>query len=61
MRKFLASQVDEKKQREIVEKRIHDEQAHIWNRDKQMQEKHEKNINDKINKLNSDNKEFLVK
>lgn len=36
MRNFLANQVNEKRQRENVEKKLHDEQAYIWKKDKEL-------------------------
>lgn len=61
MRLFLANQVDEKAEREKVEKFVLSEQAQIWAKDKNIQEGVEKHIKDKITIMNSENEEFLLK
>ena len=45
MREYLALQVNEKKQKEIVEKGLHDEQATIWKKDKELQDGNEQKLN----------------
>ena len=44
MRKLLAQQMDEKRQREAAEKALNDEQAQIWKKDKENYELEEKRL-----------------
>lgn len=59
MRDFLYKQMDEKKNREQMEKALNDEQAVMWHQDKQNYEEEERRLNDKIKKINKDNESFL--
>ena len=59
MRSFLNKQCEEKKTRETMEKVLNDEQAKMWNQDKQNYEEEERRLNEKINKINKENQRFL--
>ena len=61
MRKFLFNQMDDKKNRERLEKALNDEQATMWAMDKKNYEEEERRLNDKIHKINRDNVDFLKK
>jgi len=61
MRRFLAQQVAEKKQREHDEKSNIDVQASMWQTDKRNWEEEEKRLKSRIDKINRDNQEYLVK
>ncbi len=54
-RKFLNKQMEEKKHREQMEKALNDEQAVMWNQDKQIYEEEERRLNEKIRQINKDN------
>lgn len=59
MRKLLAKQMDEKRQREAAEKALNDEQAVIWRKDKENYEEEERRLNRKIKEINGENANFL--
>lgn len=59
MRDFLAKQMEEKKHREHMEKALNDEQAVMWKQDYQNYSEEERRLNEKINKINKDNADFL--
>ena len=59
MRDFLAKQVAEKRERERNDKSNIDQQAQMWNLDKQNYEEEEKRLKDRIGQINKDNAEFL--
>ena len=59
MRDFLAKQMEEKKSRENMEKALNDEQAVMWKSDLENYENEEKRLNDKINRINKENADFL--
>ena len=59
MRKLLAQQMDEKRQREAMDKADNDQQAEIWRKDKENYELEEARLNDKIKRINVDNQTFL--
>lgn len=59
MRDFLAKQMDEKKHRENLEKELNDEQAVMWKQDHRNYNEEERRLNDKINKINKENADFL--
>lgn len=59
MRDFLARQMDEKKNREGLEKALNDEQAVMWKSDLSNYENEEKRLNDKIKRINNENADFL--
>lgn len=59
MRDFLAKQMNEKKHRETMEKALNDEQAVMWKQDFQNYSEEERRLNEKINKINKDNADFL--
>ena len=61
MRRFLAQQVAEKKQREHDEKSNIDVQASMWQTDKRNWEEEEKRLKSRIDKINRENQEYLVK
>ena len=61
MRRFLAQQVAEKKQREQDEKSNLDMQATMWETDKKNWEEEEKRLKSRIDKINRENQEYLVK
>ena len=60
MREYLARQVAEKREREVVEKKFNDEQADMWKKDLENYTVEERTLNDKIKKLNKDNADFLM-
>jgi len=59
MREFLGKQMDEKKHRENLEKALNDEQATMWKQDQRNYTEEERRLNDKINKINKENADFL--
>ena len=59
MRRFLFGQMDEKKNREKLEKALNDEQAFMWAQDKKNYEEEERRLNQKIHQINRDNVGFL--
>lgn len=59
MRDFLAKQMDEKKRRENLEKNLNGEQASMWKQDQVNYHEEERRLNDKINKINKENADFL--
>lgn len=59
MRSFLFKQLEEKKEREKMEKLLNDEQAHMWKQDKQNYEEEERRLANKIKKINMENATFL--
>lgn len=59
MRDFLAKQMEEKKHRETLEKALNDEQAYMWHKDLKNYTEEERRLNDKINKINKENADFL--
>lgn len=59
MRHFLSKQMNEKKNRENMERALNDEQALMWHQDKRNYEEEERRLNDKIKKINKENEEFL--
>lgn len=61
MRDFLAKQMDEKRHRENLEKALNDEQAVMWKQDHRNYNEEERRLNDKINKINKENADFLKK
>ena len=61
MRDFLAKQMEEKKHREHLEKALNDEQATMWRQDHRNYTEEERRLNDKINKINKENADFLKK
>ena len=61
MRVFLAQQVEEKKKREHDEKSNIDQQAQIWNVDKQNWEAEESRLKNRITQINRDNQNYLLK
>ena len=61
MRVFLAQQVEEKKKREHDEKSNIDQQAQIWNTDKQNWDAEENRLKNRINQINLDNQNYLLK
>lgn len=54
-REFLNKQMEEKKRRENLEKALNDEQATMWDQDKQNYTEEERRLQNKINKINRDN------
>jgi len=61
MREFLAKQVEDKKRRERIEKELNDQQANMWQRDRENYEEEERRINNKIKRINKENADFLKK
>ena len=61
MRVFLAQQVEEKKKRENDEKSNIDQQAQIWNLDKQNWDAEENRLKSRISQINNDNQNYLLK
>ena len=61
MRVFLAQQVEEKKKRENDEKSNIDQQASIWNVDKQNWDAEEGRLKNRITQINHDNQNYLLK
>ena len=61
MRDFLARQVAEKRERERNDKSNIDQQAQMWNLDKQNYEEEEKRLKDRIGQINKDNAGFLLR
>lgn len=53
--------MEEKKSRENQEKALNDEQAVMWKRDYQNYSEEERRLQEKINKINKDNADFLKK
>lgn len=60
MRDFLAAQVSEKASREKQDKENIDQQAMMWQVDKQNYDEEEKRLKERINKINKDNSQFLM-
>ena len=56
MRDTLARQVAEKKRRERMEKDFNDEQARMWKMDRELFEKQEAELNNKIKSVNMENR-----
>jgi hypothetical protein len=52
--------VNEKQNREKNDKENINQQAEMWNLDKQNWDVEEKRLKEKINKINSDNQNFLL-
>lgn len=61
MRQFLAKQVHEKEMREKGDKDNINQQAEMWSLDKDNYELEEKRLKERINKINHDNAQFLLK
>lgn len=61
MRDYLARQVEEKRQREDIEKQFADEQAVMWAIDAKNYANEERNLNSKVNRINKENADFLHK
>lgn len=61
MRVFLAQQVEEKKKRENDEKSNIDQQASIWNVDKQNWDAENGRLKNRITQINHDNQNYLLK
>ena len=59
MRDYLAKQMQEKHSRETVEKKLNNEQANMWQQDFKNYSEEERRLNEKIEKINKDNQEFL--
>lgn len=59
MRDFLGKQMNEKKHRENLEKALNDEQAYMWKQDHQNYSEEERRLQEKINKINKENADFL--
>ena len=59
MRETLARQVEEKKRRERMEKDFNDEQAKLWQMDRELFEQQESELNSKIKAVNMENRNFL--
>lgn len=53
--------MEEKKRRENLEKALNDEQASMWNQDKQNYTEEERRLQNKISQINKENAEFLKK
>jgi hypothetical protein len=51
--------MNEKKHRENLEKALNDEQAVMWKQDHRNYNEEERRLNDKINKINKENADFL--
>jgi hypothetical protein len=61
MREFLAAQVQEKRDREKNDKENINQQAEMWSLDKANYDEEEKRLRDRINQINKDNANFLMK
>lgn len=61
MRQFLAEQMAEKKRREDEDRSNIDAQANMWNLDKQNWEVEESRLKARIDKINKENQDFLLK
>lgn len=61
MREFLAKQVEDKKRRERIEKELNDQQANMWQRDRENYEEEQRRIDNKIKRINQENADFLKK
>mmetsp|Transcript_28228 Transcript_28228/g.28024 ORF Transcript_28228/g.28024 Transcript_28228/m.28024 type:complete len:148 (+) Transcript_28228:1224-1667(+) len=59
MREFLAKQVEDKKRRERIEKELNDQQANMWQRDRENYEEEQRRIDNKIKRINQENADFL--
>lgn len=59
MRDFLRKQLEEKKDRERMEKLLNDEQAQMWTQDKKNYEQEEYRLQNKIKQINQENARFL--
>lgn len=51
--------MDDKKNRERLEKALNDEQADMWAQDKKNYDEEERRLNQKIHQINRDNVSFL--
>ncbi|CDW85300.1 UNKNOWN [Stylonychia lemnae] len=58
-RKFLSKQMEDKLNRERMEKALNDEQAVMWKQDKDNYEEEERRLNQKIKTINNENAKFL--
>lgn len=61
MRQFLAQQVADKIERERKDKANIDQQAQMWDLDKQNYDEEEKRLKARIDRINNDNAEFLLR
>lgn len=59
MKQILDRQIQEKKEREEIEKANLDAQAKMWELDKQNHEEEQRRLREKINKINKENADFL--
>jgi uncharacterized FlgJ-related protein len=53
--------MEEKKYRETLEKALNNEQATMWSQDLTNYTEEERRLNNKINKINKENADFLKK
>lgn len=60
MRQFLAKQMEEKRKRECDDKANIDQQATMWQVDKQNYDDEEQRLRERINRINKDNADFLI-
>lgn len=60
-KRYLASQMQEKKERERQDKALNDQQAVMWKKDKEIYETEEQRLQDKIKGINNQNADFLNK
>jgi len=60
MRQFLAQQVAEKQHREKLDKENIDQQAKMWEVDKQNYDEEEKRLRERINRINKENSDYLM-
>jgi hypothetical protein len=60
MRAFLAQQMNEKAERERIDKENIDQQAKMWELDKKNYEEEERRLRERISKINKDNSEYLM-
>ena len=61
MRDFLAQQMADKRRREEEERSNIDAQANMWNLDKKNWEVEESRLKARIDKINKENQDFLLK
>lgn len=59
MRDFLGKQMEDKKRKEVMEKDLNDEQAHMWKTDQKNYHEEERRLNSKISQINKENADFL--
>lgn len=59
MREYLNKQMEEKKHREKREKALNNEQAVMWQKDKEIHEQEEVRLTEKIKGINMQNADFL--